>query len=104
MKVLSLYDGMACGRIAFKELGIDIESYCAYEIDKYAVEVATHNFQDIKELGDVFKADFNKHKDVDWVIGGSPCTYWSIAQKNNRETTASNILLNLQTAITLSEN
>lgn len=22
------------------------------------------------------------------LIGGSPCTYWSIAQKNNRETTA----------------
>ncbi len=23
------------------------------------------------------------------LIGGSPCTYWSIAQKNNRETEAS---------------
>lgn len=25
------------------------------------------------------------------LIGGSPCTYWSIAQKNNRETEASGI-------------
>lgn len=23
------------------------------------------------------------------LLGGSPCTYWSIAQKNNRETEAS---------------
>lgn len=25
------------------------------------------------------------------LLGGSPCTYWSIAQKNNRETTASGL-------------
>ena len=25
------------------------------------------------------------------LLGGSPCTYWSIAQKNNRETEASGI-------------
>lgn len=25
------------------------------------------------------------------LIGGSPCTYWSIAQKNNRETEPSEI-------------
>lgn len=25
------------------------------------------------------------------LIGGSPCTHWSIAQKNNRETTAEGI-------------
>ena len=44
MKILSLFDGMACGHIAFNELGIDIECYKAYEIDKFAIKVATHNF------------------------------------------------------------
>jgi DNA (cytosine-5)-methyltransferase 3A len=82
---------MACGMIAFKELGINIESYDAFEIDKYAIKVATHNFPEIKQHGDVFKSDFAQFEGVDWVIGGSPCTHWSIAQKNNRETTASGI-------------
>lgn len=91
MKVLSLFDGMACGMIAFKELGIPIERYVAYEIDKFAVKTATHNFPQIQEMGDVFAADFNEYRGFDWLIGGSPCTYWSIAQKNNRETEASGI-------------
>lgn len=91
MKVLSLFDGMACGMIAFKELGIPIERYVAYEIDKFAVKTATHNFPQIEEMGDVFVADFNEYRGFDWLIGGSPCTYWSIAQKNNRETEASGI-------------
>lgn len=91
MKVLSLFDGMACGMIAFKELGIPIERYVAYEIDKFAVKTATHNFPQIEEMGDVFAADFNEYRGFDWLIGGSPCTYWSIAQKNNREIEASGI-------------
>lgn len=89
MKVLSLFDGMACGMLAFKSVGIEVESYDAYEIDKYAIKTATHNFPNIKERGDVFTADFTQYKGVDFVVGGSPCTYWSIAQKNNRETEAS---------------
>lgn len=92
MKILSLFDGMACGHIAFNELGIDIECYKAYEIDKFAIKVATHNFSDIEELGDVFKADFKQYEGYDWLIGGSPCTYWSIAQSpDKRETTSSGI-------------
>lgn len=70
MKILSLFDGMACGHIAFNELGIDVECYKAYEIDKFAIKVATHNFSDIEELGDVFKADFKQYNDYDWLIGG----------------------------------
>lgn len=89
MKVLSLFDGMACGMIAFKELGIPIERYVAYEIDKFAVKTAIHNFPQIEEMGNVFAADFNEYRGFDWLIGGSPCTYWSIAQTKNRETEAS---------------
>ena len=91
MKVLSLFDGMACGMIAFKELGIPIERYVAYEIDKYAVQTSSHNFPMIEHRGDVFEADFSEFVGFDWLIGGSPCTYWSIAQTNNRETEASGI-------------
>lgn len=89
MKVLSLFDGMACGMIAMQLAGVDVESYDAYEIDKYAIKTAQHNFPMIKEHGDVFEADFTQYDGVDFLIGGSPCTYWSIAQTKNRETVAS---------------
>lgn len=92
MRILSLFDGMACGAIAFQELGIDIDSYDAYEIDKYAIKTASHNFPIIEEHGDVFAEDFTKYEGkIDWIVGGSPCTYWSIAQTKNRETVASGI-------------
>lgn len=89
MKVLSLFDGMACGMIAMQLAGVEVESYDAYEIDKYAIKTAQHNFPMIKEHGDVFGADFTQYDGVDFLIGGSPCTYWSIAQTKNRETVAS---------------
>lgn len=85
MKVLSLFDGMSCGMLAMKSAGIDMTSkenrYVAYEIDKNAIEVSKHNFPMIEHKGDVFKADFTEYKGFDFVIGGSPCTYWSIAQQ-----------------------
>ena len=89
MKVLSLFDGMVCGMIAMQLAGMEVESYDAYEIDKYAIKAAQHNFPMIKEHGDVFGADFTQYEGVDFLIGGSPCTYWSIAQTKNRETVAS---------------
>ena len=89
VKILSLYDGMACGMIAMQLAGVEVESYDAYEIDKYAIKTAQHNFPMIKEHGDVFDADFTQYEGVDFLIGGSTCTYWSIAQTKNRETVAS---------------
>lgn len=75
-----------------KSAGIDMTSresrYVAYEIDKNAIEVSRHNFPMIEHKGDVFKADFTEYKGFDFVIGGSPCTFWSIAQSKNRETEA----------------
>lgn len=91
VKILSLFDGMACGMLAMQKAGLEVNEYTAYEIDKYAIQTATHNFPMIKECGDVFEADFTQYKDIDYIVGGSPCTYWSIAQKNNRETEASGL-------------
>lgn len=91
MKVLSLFDGMACGALAMQKAGIEIESYHAYENDKYAIQTSSHNFPQIQHHGDVFEANFKEFKNFDILIGGSPCTYWSIAQKNHRETEASGL-------------
>lgn len=89
MKILSLFDGMACGALAMRAAGIEIDKYIAYEVDRYAIQTAQHNFPFIEERGDVFKADFTEYAGFDYLIGGSPCTYWSIAQTKNRETVAS---------------
>lgn len=79
---------MACGALALLSAGVEIESYDAFEIDKYAVKTSSHNFPFITHHGDVFEADFTKFEGVDLVCGGSPCTYWSIAKTCNRETKA----------------
>lgn len=78
--------------LAFMSLGVNVENYYAYEIDKYAIKTTEHNFPNIKQCGDVFEADFTQYKDIDYLIGGSPCTFWSIAQSpDKRETTASGL-------------
>ena len=90
VKVLSLFDGMACGMLAMINANLKVDEYIAYEIDKYAVETATYNFPKIKECGNVFSGDYTKYKNFDYLIGGSPCVYWSISQSpDKRETTSS---------------
>jgi cytosine-specific methyltransferase len=49
--VLSLFDGMSCGRLALERAGIPVRRYFASEIDKYAIQVATKNFPDIYQIG-----------------------------------------------------
>lgn len=90
MKVLSLFDGISCGMVALERAGIPAERYVAYEIDKYAIQVSKNNYPQIEQCGDVTTADFTQYKGFDLLIGGSPCTYWSIAKKD-RETTSSGI-------------
>jgi hypothetical protein len=51
--VLSLFDGMSCGRIALKELGIKVDKYYASEIDKHAIKQTMLNFPDTIQLGSV---------------------------------------------------
>lgn len=87
MKVLSLFDGISCGRLALERAGLPVECYDAFEIDKYAVTVSERNYPDIVHHGNVFDGDFTQFKGYDLLLGGSPCTYWSIAKKG-RETTS----------------
>lgn len=86
MRVLSLYDGISCGMAALERAGIPVESYDAFEIDKYAIQVSRKNYPQIVHHGDVFGGSYSDFKGYDLLIGGSPCTYWSIA-KTGREVT-----------------
>ena len=87
MKVLSLFDGISCGMVALERAGIPVERYVAYEIEEDAIKISNKNYSQIEHCGDVFKADFTEYQGFDLLIGGSPCTFWSIA-RNDRETTS----------------
>ena len=86
MRVLSLFDGISCGRVALDRAGFAVDDYAAFEIDRFAVQTSAKNYPDIRHFGNVFEGDFTQFKGCDLLLGGSPCTYWSIA-KRNRETT-----------------
>jgi DNA (cytosine-5)-methyltransferase 3A len=83
MRVLSLFDGISAGQLALQRAGIDVETYYASEIDKYAIQVTKKNFPNTIHLGDITKW---QDWDIDWstidlVIGGSPCQGFSFAGK-----------------------
>ena len=62
--VLSMYDGIATGRYCLDKMGFTNVKYFAYEIDKYAKQIATKNYPDIIQCGDAFDV-----RHPDWTIG-----------------------------------
>lgn len=93
MNVLSLFDGMSCGRVALERAGVAVTSYWASEIDKYAIQVSQANYPRIVHIGDITKLytgdiiDLGREgmkvlqHQIDLVIGGSPCQGFSFAGK-----------------------
>jgi len=81
MNVLSLFDGMSCGQIALKQLGIKVDKYYASEIDKYAIQIAQKNFPNTIHIGDVTKVLAKDLPKIDLLLGGSPCQGFSFAGK-----------------------
>jgi DNA-cytosine methyltransferase len=79
MNILSLFDGMSCGRLALDRLGIKVDKYYASEIDKYAIEVSSANYPDIIQIGDVCDVKGEDYPDIDLVMAGSPCQGFSFA-------------------------
>jgi len=83
INVLSLFDGMSCGRVAFEKAEINIAQYFSSEIKEYAIQVADLNYpQDTKNrLGDITKLNRESLPKIDILIGGSPCQDFSGANK-----------------------
>ena len=72
---------MACWYEALQRAWIPIDVYYASEIDKYAIQIALKNHPDIIEIWDVTQVKWEDYKDVDIIIGGSPCQWFSMAWK-----------------------
>lgn len=81
MNVLSLFDGISCGRVALEKAGIIVDKYYASEIDQYTIRISSKNYPDIEQIGDVTNIKGNKYKGIDLLIGGSPCQGFSFAGK-----------------------
>lgn len=105
MNVLSLFDGMSCGRITLSELGIPVEKYYASEVDKFAIKATMQNFPDTIQLGDVRELDVSLLDKIDLIIGGSPCTNLSMSGKRKGLSTKEGMeVLDLKTYLELKEN
>jgi len=98
MNILSLFDGISCGRLALERAGIKVDKYFASEVDKYAIQVAKKNFPDTIHIGSVtwvqykfWRLFYNQESakenwwsypvDIDMIIWWSPCQDLSIAKK-----------------------
>lgn len=57
--VLSMYDGIGTGRYCLDKMGFKNVEYYAFEIDKYAMQVANDNYPDIVQCGDAFQMKDN---------------------------------------------
>lgn len=90
MKILSLFDGISCARVALDRAGIKVNVYYASEIDRYAIKISEKNYPDIIHIGDVKMVAHKdapihyKLNDIDLLIGGSPCQDLSIAKKDRK--------------------
>lgn len=104
MNVLSLFDGMSCGQIALKKLGIIPGIYYASEIDKHAIGQTQLNFPNTIQLGSVTEVDVAKLERIDLLIGGSPCQSFSFAGKRKGMSTKCEIdILSLDQYLQLKE-
>ena len=103
MIVYSMFDGMSCGQIALRELGIIPDTYYSSEIDPYAQSVTRYNFPNTVFLGDVTGVDFEALPVVNLLMAGSPCQDLSRAKANGKglEGERSNLFYKFVEALTI---
>jgi len=72
---------MSCGQLALERLGIEVDTYYASEIDKYAMQVTQANFPNTIHIGDVCNIKAEDYPNIDLILAGSPCQGFSFAGK-----------------------
>lgn len=81
MRVLSLFDWMSCWILALERVWIKVDTYYASEIDKYATQISEKHYPNIIRLWDVNNWKEWDLWEIDLIIWGSPCQWFSFAGK-----------------------
>ena len=83
MIYLELFSGGSVARQSVKELGLPVTKWYSSEINKYAIQIANDNHDDLIHLGSVESVldKLVSHKDIDVIFCGSPCQGFSVAGK-----------------------
>ena len=77
--IVSFFDGISCLQIALNRQGLEYKNYYASEIDTHCIKITQKNYPKTIQKGnicDLTKADFPK--DIDLLVGGSPCQGFSL--------------------------
>ena len=93
MNVLSLFDGISCGRLALERVGFHVENYYASEIEEVSIRISKKNWDDITYIGDVTKINYQLLPNIDLLIGGSPCQNFSFAGNQKGMSTKDNVVV-----------
>ena len=83
MIYLELFSGGSVARQSVKELGLPVTRWYSSEINKFPIQIANDNHDDLIHLGDV-RGVLDKivsHKDIDVIFCGSPCQGFSFSGK-----------------------
>lgn len=82
--VVSLCDGISCGRIALEEEGFEIDNFYSSEIESNAIKVAEDNYPNNIQLGDLTIIDGDALPKIDIFFAGTPCQGVSLANKGGQ--------------------
>ena len=81
LRYLSLFSGIEAASLAFEEIGWEPIAFC--EIDEFPAAVLANRWPDVPNLGNITKVDWSEFLESsgrpDVLVGGSPCTSFSIA-------------------------
>jgi len=104
MVVLSLFDGISCGKQALLKANISMSKYYASEIEEGAIEISKRQNTGIERLGDVRNIKVNNLNKIDLLIGGSPCQNFLFSGKRNGASTKCKVeILSLEQYLKLKE-
>tara|TARA_Y100001951_G_C11295793_1_gene275524 strand:- start:1338 stop:2471 length:1134 start_codon:yes stop_codon:yes gene_type:complete len=81
MRVYSAFNGYSGANVALDRADKKVTTYLASETDKWCNAVTRYNYPNTKFIGDITKVNANSIKDIDLMIGGSPCQDVSFSGK-----------------------
>lgn len=77
INVFAPFDGISCGMQALEKAGIKVKKYYASEVNETSIGISKYHYPNIIHLGDIRNVDCEDIKDIDLILGGSPCQNFS---------------------------